>query len=304
MTTRFTLCFMTGRPEPRLDWVLEDLAAQYRHGDEIDLLVVDVHNRPLTQVEDSIVAKMPGVVPRVVPPKPTIWQGEYRITQANWWATASARNTAIVMAKHDYFVCIDDRCHLGPEWLSTVRKYEAERTAVLIGSYDKYEDGGLVSQDHRRGLEPRGKKYCAPGWLYGCAFGLPLEWALTVNGFEEGCDGLTGEDYIFGDMLANNGYACDFVPEFFVKQDRTKGNESCKGTYRCMDKGQSPNDKSHAALARFGDRTSTEFTPNLRALRDRYLKVEAAGMLWTFPVPDPSATYLDWYDGQPIREMV
>ncbi len=178
---RFTLCMMTAREKPRLDWVIDDLLAQRMSYDEIDLIVIDFYGRSTRDLEL-------GSDVRVVKPKPTIWQGDHRITTEHWWATANARNTGVVLANTDYLVCIDDRCHLGPQWLESVRKYEAERRAVLIGSYDKHEDGNLVSEDHRRLARPDGWKNCSPGWLYGCSFGLPLDWALEINGFEEGCD--------------------------------------------------------------------------------------------------------------------
>lgn len=300
---KFTLCMMTARQEPRLDWVLHDLSMQRQPGDAIDVIVVDFFGRPLRELAPSALCHDNDRF-RVREPKPTIWQGGYRVTKDHWWATASSRNTAIVLANTDYLVCIDDRCHLGPQWLESVRKYEAERSAVLIGSYNKHEDGSLVSEDHRRLARPNGWKNCSPGWLYGCSFGLPLDWALEINGFEEGCDSLTGEDYIFGLMLANADHLCDFVPEMFVQQDRSQGNVSCKGLYRCMDKGVSPKDKSHAALERFSKRTRTEFTPDLRAMRTARLAAEAKGEPWSFPAPDPNGIYLDWYDGQDIRTMV
>ena len=66
---------------------------------------------------------------------------------------------------------------------------------------------------------------------------------------------------------------------------------------RVLDKGVSPNDKSHAALRRFGTQHRTEFTPDLRARRDLIARGEP------FPVPDPAHDWRDWYDGQPIRDM-
>ena len=66
-----------------------------------------------------------------------------------------------------------------------------------------------------------------------------------------------------------------------------------------VDKGVSPNDKSHAANARFGRRKHTEFTPELRALRE-LARTQGPGAL---PIPDPDANFLDWYHGARIAEM-
>ena len=149
-------------------------------------------------------------------------------------------------------------------------------------------------------LGTAGRKNCGGGWLYGCTFALPLEWALEVNGAEEGCDGMGAEDYILGFMLENNGHRIDFVPSLSVTQERIEISgisKNLSGSLRRADKGTSPNDKSHAAVDRFRSRKHTEFTPDLRAMR----AMRASGTL-TWPLPDPALR--DWYDGQLVREMV
>jgi glycosyltransferase involved in cell wall biosynthesis len=291
---RLTIAFITGRAEPRLDWMLKSLAPQVRSDDVIDVLVIDARGRTPQQLgaasrHDSNV--------RVALPKPTPWQGAHRITSCDWWAKSSAMNTALVLCDTDYIAFLDDCCRLGPKWLQTVRRGERRRRSVLAGTYSKIEHGKTVL-DHRAVRFPEGKKNCDDGWLYGCTFALPLEWALEVNGVEEGCDGLGAEDYIFGFMLKNNGHRIDFKPDMEVTQQRGEifrpGDPG--SSLRRADKGVSPNDKSHAALARFRTRTRTEFTPDLRALRAQ----RAAGKL-VWPMPDPQMR--DWYDGQLVREI-
>lgn len=304
---RVSVCFMTGREEPHLDWALDAIGAQAQAADEIEVIVIDAlaAKRSAPVIGDhelTILDRSPSVfqVVRLSAPKPNLWQGPHRVTSCDWWATSNARNTFLCLASYDYLAFLDDRGRPGPRWLATVRKGYEERTSVLAGSYDKLEgpeDARKVSRDHRRERCPDGKRNCGGGWLYGCTFALPLAWALKINGFEEGCDGLTGEDYIFGLMLGNAGHRIDFVPEMFVTQDRLPGNETCKGTYMCRDKGTSPNDKSHAALRRFGSRSRTELTPDLTTLR----RTIQAGGSW--PIPDPAGEHRDWYDRQPIREM-
>jgi hypothetical protein len=301
---KLTVCFMTGRKDPRLDWVVEDLIIQSQPDDQIELVVIDFYNRLASDLAPIGLLNHPLFTNIVVaPPMPNIWQGQYRVTSADFWATATARNTALVMASTDFVAFLDDRCHLGPKWLDTVRRYELERDAVLLGSYDKYEDGNITSKDHRRELFPDGKKNCLPGWLYGCTFACPLDWLLEVNGFEAGADSLTGEDYLCGMVLGNVDRRLDFMPDMFVKQDRTSGNVSCKGIFVCRDKGVSPNDKSHAALERFGKRTRTEFTPDLRKLRIERDAAHSNMLPWSFPVPDPTREYRDWFDDELINGL-
>lgn len=294
---QLTIAFITGRAEPHLDWLIESLAPQVSATDEIQVLVID----SLDRTEEAL-----GVFPhygrwapdvRVALPKPTPWQGEHRITTCDWWAKSSAINTALVLCETDYIAFVDDCCHVGPKWLEAVRGGELSRRSVLAGTYDKIEHGA-VTPDHRRILYPQGKPDCGGGWLYGCTFALPLEWALEINGAEEGCDGMGTEDCIFGLMLTNNGHTIDFVTDMAVMQER--GEISTPGapsiTLRRTDKGVSPNDKSHCALARFCSSKLTEFSPDLLELR----AARAADRL-VWPTPDPDLR--DWFDGQLVREM-
>lgn len=285
---RLTICYITGRKEPQINWMIEDLGKQLHPKDEIDLVVVDTFGRS-AQALGIPSARFKRVV--VSRPKPNIWQGPHRITAKDWWANSNARNTGIVLCKTDFIAFLDDRCHLGPQWLETVRRAEHKRDAVIVGAYDKHENG-KVTTDHRLKQCPSGKRNCGGGWLYGCTFALPLEWCLEANGFEEGCDGLSGEDYIFGFMLENNGHRIDFMPMMFVSLERSSAHGN---VYVRLDKGTSPRDKSHAALARFRSRKRSEFTPDLRALRDHIARGGA------FPIPDPKGDHRDWYDNAPIR---
>lgn len=292
---QLTIVYITGRKEPHLEWVLDTLAAQLHPQDAIEVLVIDLQGRSPTDLCHG--RHHPQVQVRVELPKPNPWQGKHRVTKVDWWAKSSAMNTGLVLCATDYVAFLDDCCRLGPQWLSTVRQGNQERVAVLAGSYDKIEHGTVV-QDHRRLKAPEGRVNCGGGWLYGCTFALPLEWALDVNGAEEGCDGMGTEDYILGFMLENCGRRIDFVPSLMVTQQRPEnampGVPSI--SLRRTDKGKSPLDKSHAALERFRVRKRTEFSPDLRALRAR----RAAGD-YSWPPVNPLVG--DWYDGQLLRDM-
>lgn len=283
-----TIVYITGRKVPNVDWAVEDLERQLRDEDQICLIVVDTYGRSTNELGIKS-DKLTEVL--VTLPKPNIWQGSHRLTSVDWWANSNARNTGIALCKTDYVAFLDDRCHLGPHWLDTVRHGESSRECVIAGAYEKLENGKITA-DHRYQQYPQGKINCGGSWLYGCTLALPLEWCLEANGFEEGCDGLSGEDYIFGFMLENNGHRIDFAPSLFVSLERSLAHAN---TYVRVDKGASPNDKSHAALARFRERKRSEFTPDLRLLRDRL----AQG--GKFPIPDPRGDYRDWFDDTPIN---
>ncbi len=110
---------------------------------------------------------------------------------------------------------------------------------------------------------------------------------------------MSGEDYIFGLMLGRRGRRIDFRPELLVYQERSAEHAH---SYARRDKGASPDDKSHAAIARFGSRRRTEFTPDLRAIRRRWRNPgESPEPL--FAAVDREYDHRDWYDGQLIREM-
>jgi hypothetical protein len=297
---KLTISFITGRAEPHLEWMLESLAPQVTLGDEIDVLVIDMRGRTPDELGARSVYGHWTPRVRVSLPKPTPWQGMHRITSCDWWAKSNSMNTALVLCETDYVAFVDDCCRLGPKWLEAVRRGEIKRRSVIAGTYDKIE-GGAIIQDHRRILEPRGKSNCGGGWLYGCTFALPLEWALEVNGAEEGCDGMGTEDYILGYQISNNRHRIDFVPDMAVTLERPEitAPHLVPGSIplgsialRRTDKDA----KSHSALARFRVLRRTEFSPDLRALR----AARAAGTL-SWPMPDPNMR--DWYDDQLVREM-
>ena len=309
---RCAIIYLTGRREPCVNWLLEGLGQQAEKADKITLVVID--QLKAWEADRGLAALGVGALPACVDcvlhfaPKPNPWSGPARLTSREWWSKSNSANTGIVRAPADvdYLVFMDDRAKIGPNWLKAVRRGFRKRSSVLAGTYERLEtkdDQTVMVGDHRRDRYPKGRENCEGGWCYGCVIALPLEWVLTVNGFEEGCDSLTGEDYIFGKMLENAGYRIDFSTELFVTLDRTlhnaggKGGRTSKGKgYAATDKGVSPNDKSHAALDRFGSRKRTELTPDLRALRAASL----AGTL-TWPLPDPNMA--DWYDNQLVREM-
>jgi len=312
-----TVAYICGRKEPRIEWMLDSLCSQIT-GERIHVIIVDFHGRSLDGDRWPKLASL-----RTAPPKPTIWQGPHRITRDNWWAKSSSSNTAIVLCETPWLQFLDDRLVLAPGWLARVRE-AATGQYVVCGSYEKrvgmrVEGGTITELGSSIGVDPRRGTVAhrAPGsWLFGCNFGLPLEWVLAVNGFEEGVDGLASEDSIFGKMLENAGYPIRYDAAMRVVEDRSQETggsdvwqtlptdrdrvlESVDCQMRRIDKGRSPVDKSHAALARFATRRRTDpaFTPDLRTLRARVRS--GAG----FPVPDPSGDYRDWYDNQPIREM-
>ncbi len=287
---RFTLVVTTARAEPRLDWLIDGLEAQATPSDEVELIVVDTRGRPAEAIGYRPIAPIIRLIETC--PKPTPWQGSQRVTTRDFWAASNARNTGIVLASQDYIVFLDDRCRLGTAWLARVRQGVARPDSVLAGAYDQIDDPPIW--DHRIRVAPRGRRNCQGGWLYGGNFALPLAWLLEVNGLEEGMDGLAGEDCVLGRMLKNRGRRIDFSTEMYLQKERPAGTHHGLTGRRTID----DTTRAQAALARFGRRTRTEFTPDLTELRANLARGER------FPDVDPDAPHLDWYDGQPIRASV
>lgn len=143
-----TIGFPTGRYKPELPWLLEDLAAQrgrretaatnaraaaaQRDGDVVELLVVDALERPIEDLAPLDLLRRAVDSWRSVPVLPNPWQGRHRIMDRDWWALGAAKNAVFVYAQHDYVAIVDDRCHLGPRWLSAVRRHA--RDAILGGA--------------------------------------------------------------------------------------------------------------------------------------------------------------------------
>lgn len=296
-----SVCFVTSRYQPRLDWLIESLEAQ-NNGDKIKVIVVSLHHvERLLCKTDILYTK----------PKPTVWSGPHRLTKTDWWSKSNSLNTALCFCQTDFVAFVDDRCVVGPEWLKGVRQASMERYAVC-GPYEKTHnmvvENGLVKsysetdgKDHRMKsiawhMKPKGLKNpwpAHPDWTYGCSLALPLEWALAVNGFDEMCDGLSYEDTVFGTMLANRGYPILFDERMKVTQDRTPGHTDPAAMRK--DKGVSPKDKSHSQIERTRKATQALHPIDLRQIRKDVL----AGKDW----PKPWGPSSDWFDAQPIAEM-
>ncbi len=205
-----TIAYVTHRVEPRFDWFIDSLAAQLG-GDPVEVLFVDGLRdaRRGERLEELVAGRFAF---RHIAPKPNPWNGPERRTRAEFWAAASARNTAIVYAHSPYLVCVDDCAVLGPHWWDQVR-VAAREGWVIAGAYQKHRemevrDGALLASsfepsglDTRWTLAEDGETATiAGGQLYGnCA--APRDWLVAVNGFDELCDPIGGEDYHLGIRL-------------------------------------------------------------------------------------------------------
>lgn len=244
---------------------------------------------------------------KIVPPKPNVWQGTFRLTKDHWWAACIARNTAIALAKHDYIVFCDDLSVILSGWWDAIQA-SRKPDRIICGAYQKVkqlvvEEGKVISyegfvagRDHRMSYVKYVPFPCDGGWLYGASFAAPTEALLMVNGFDENAASLSSEDYLLGIRLVNAGYKL-FYDTRMMTFESEEGHHSGPAIKR-KDKGISPDDKSHAIL---NAAKGSKYAPNyfgpggLRALREHML---AGGEFPIMQIPTH-----DWFDGQPVSEF-
>ncbi len=300
MIKSLTIVYVTARHEPKVEWFLDSLALQCT-SDNVKIIIVD---SMLWKRGDewTVIADFTKDMRRVLP-KPTIWQGDHKITRDEWWAKSNALNTGIALCDTEWIAFVDDRSVLMPGWLQCVQDSMIHNYAVC-GSYEKRANmrvtngeitnhGELLGEDVRRKF---GRPVVTSDW-YGGSGALPLEWCLQVNAFpEDVCDGLGFEDIQFGFLLRNNGFDMRYDNRMMIVEDRTQ-SEIGGALKRGGKKGPNTpwDDKDYAILNKMANSKTSQNSYDIRELRDRVLKGE--------PFPPPTASHLDWYDQQPIIEL-
>jgi len=243
-------------------------------------------------------------------PKPNVWQGPRRLTKVNWWAVSNARNSALCLAKGDYVVFCDDRGVLMPGWLQSVRE-AAAAPYIVAGGYKKVadlevENGLVVKHGEVLGVDVRTQgnpatqpEPCGGEWCFGCGSGVPLEWALSINGYDEDADGMGFEDVLFGIMLQSNHYPIKFDPQMVFMEERKSKTTTLGPAFKRSDYGITPYDKSHAILnMTMGgrNRAPNYFGPDgIVGLRAR---IQAGEPFPISQIPDR-----EWFTGTPLGEL-
>lgn len=215
-----SIVYSTHRPDPRFRWFADSLAAQ-AEGDDFEVIVVDGLHSPVREAQ--LRAAVAGRFSlRTVSPKPSPYGGPYRLTKTNFYALASARNTGVVYASRPYVAFVDDCSVLMPGWWEEVQS-AARHGYVVAGAYNVHremvvENGELIHSRIDRsgrsglGLDSRwdigndqALVRCHGGQLYGGNFAVPRDVLLAVNGTDELCDVMDGEDYHLGIRLEWSG---------------------------------------------------------------------------------------------------
>jgi len=298
-----TIAYMTNRRNPRFEWFADSLANQAPRED-VEVVVIDFYHgeRDLSEA-----CRHHGFRAKGSKPKPTVWQGEGRLTNRNFFAAANARNTAICLARGDYIAFVDDVSVLAPTWYQSVQA-AAMAGRVACGTYQKVKkmevsEGKLIrferyfEGEDARLLRASGDcMQCPADWFFGCSCGAPIQAMLHINGYPEMCDGMGYEDSETGKTLRRAGY-----PLFFYRGMKTFESEEAHHEDQPFDRqdyGVSPNDKSHALLRNC--RTTTRFDNyfgdgGIEGLRSHVL---AGGDFPKMSHPDT-----EWFTGRKLSEL-
>jgi glycosyltransferase involved in cell wall biosynthesis len=212
MTPVASILYSTYRAEPAFEWLVDSLARQLGDGDDVEVIVVD-GAYSAERGERWSLAIDGRFAFRHVPAKPSPYNGARRLTQRDYFAASSARNTGLVYARAPYVFFVDDCSVLMDGWWRAAR--EAIQSGIVVaGAYYKCwemrvaggaletfrrEDAGVDSRwalgDAQRAVRVGG------GQLFGGCIGAPRELLLQVNGFDELCDSIGGEDWHLGVRL-------------------------------------------------------------------------------------------------------
>jgi len=301
MIKSLTIVFTTARLKPEFSWFFDSLDRE-AGGDFTNTKVIVVD----TFCEDRRHGPDIGWKDHVfmhTEPKPTIWQGEYRITSEDWWSKCNALNTGITLCDTEWIAFVDDRCVLAHGWLQCVQDSMIHGYAVC-GSYEKRSgmrvvNGEITNEGEILGGDVRtqfGYPVATYDW-YGGSCALPLEFALRVNGFpEDVCDGLGFEDVAFGILLKNNHLPMRYDSRMRIIEDRTP-SEIGGALKRGGKKGPNTpwDDKDYKILDIMRASTTSGNSFDITELRNKVLQGE--------PFPLPTADHSDWFDGKSISEL-
>lgn len=310
------IAYFTSRKEPRFEWFYWSLVRQLNEIPDLiaRLYVIDYHakERSLDCVSQF---NSPRVEKMWVSPKPCVWQGEHRLTKSEYFAASNARNTALALCKGDYLLCVDDLSVLCPGWLTNAL-HAKEHGYVALGAYRKVkrlqvENGEIKDfdffspgNDSRLYLgSPTGAVPASGNMLFGCSFGVPMDLAEKVNGFDEICDAQGAEDYDFGIRLERAGakimYNMNMMTYESEELHHVDGNQKFIRQSKLMEYNHQKMGSDHVLLNRL--LTENRITTiadhfNLAETRKKILSQNA-----DFDIPKNPQH--DWRDGTPLSEM-
>ena len=291
-----SIVYITFRENCKFEWFIDSLVQQSipEQREFIQIIVVDgLLDNPDTDFERKNVIK--NMVNNQfdlvhVPPKPTAWQGKYRVTPENYFAAANTRNTGVCYAKYNYIAFHDDLGCPSQTWLKSVLQAKS-KNEVHCGAYTKAYDivveHGIVVSKRDNGVDHRLSVYrqdISPAYsshFFGSSFCMPIELYFTLNGINEMCDGNAGEDYEFGMRMIRAGISFFYNKGMFIyESEDIFGSDRERKCIRADPK-KDPNDPksdlSHYMLDYVGKCDIYNINPEF-SLREYNHKIVTLGM--------------------------
>ena len=205
--------YITCRKNPILEWFVDSLYNQILE-DNFDLKLIQIvivdfelqyDNSRKEYIKNIINNRFDFIH---VPPKPTPYQGLHRLTSQNYFCASNARNTGIIYSEHPYLVFVDDLSVLGDNSFKEIVKCAKEQIVVGFAYKKVYdlsvENGKIITKtecvsgtDHRINLSNSTFHQISGCQLYGYS-ASPKSVLFRVNGYDELCASMGGEDYNYG----------------------------------------------------------------------------------------------------------
>jgi len=326
-----TVAYITNRKENLFWWFISSLRRQITFDSQKPrIIVVDFWNQVMPHhswLREHVINRQANIKSMAwdfdfvhLSPKPTPWQGPYRLTAKDYFAASNSRNTAIIHARDGHLAFVDDLSLLLPTWLAAVNE-ACDQNRITAGAFQKLkrmvvDEGELKSfSPHPEGVDSRWKHgndssavECPPNWTFGCSLVAPIDRFLEINGYPEESDstGIAGEDTAVGVALANIGHKVyydrrmlTYESEEHHHQGPVMARDNKKKPGSIMTDGTThPNHKDHMFVAKNkrAKRFENYFGPDgIAGIRKRVLAGE--------PIAQIVLPTKDWYDGEPLEQL-
>ena len=319
-----TICYVTGRKDNQVRWFFDslhrELGGDYRSA---QIVVVDFWAEAQRSSErwdakqaaarrEAYRVRCPA--PKaltVVPPAPSVWQGPHRRTRDHYYAKSNALNTAVMHARGEHLLFIDDLSVLSQGFFASVREAIASPRPIICFGYDQHLDmvveNGVITRSTPKPPRPRDHRMAAargrviearPEWTYGGALLVRTDVVLAVNGWPQDCDGMRSQDCAFGIVARNAGFKAAYDPRAVSIEaaDRHRSIASgpvLRGASSAIHGGRK---RLHIFLERCASmrRFANYYGPHgLRGVR--------ADVLAGRPVPTILEPRRDWFTGTPLE---
>ena len=247
-----TIVLASGRLDPRFDLFADSIAPQLKPTDQVVFVdqFVEYNENRIYEYKELVDGRFDMLH---TPPKPSIWKGIHRKTKRAFFDTSGTRNTAIIVAQHDYIVFVDDLSAVHPGWRDYHQK-AADKGWVFCGAYQSARnlkvlpDGSIYysslgGEDGRMKHQPTDAPIRNHGsWLFGSNTGIPMECLLKVNGYDEFCARRGVEDCQLGVRLENAGFAerLYYDKNCMVTEDQWYHHSASNSTYVTLTNKESP----------------------------------------------------------------